>query len=79
MAENELPNVVRDERKHPSPKAILTKEQTMSKNIKTIPTQDYNDVVAIVSTYVDGLRIGSIENCRQRIPRRRRDVRIHQR
>lgn len=31
----------------------------MASNIKTIPTEDYADVVATVSKYVDGLRVGS--------------------
>jgi hypothetical protein len=31
----------------------------VSKNIKTVPTQDYEDVVATVSQYVEGLRVGS--------------------
>jgi hypothetical protein len=33
----------------------------MSKNIKTLPTKDFEDVVATVSKYVEGLRVGSIE------------------
>ena len=33
----------------------------MSKNIKTVPTQDFEDVVEIVSKYVEGLRVGSID------------------
>ena len=33
----------------------------MSKNIKTVPTQDFEDVVATVSKYVEGLRVGSID------------------
>ena len=31
----------------------------MSRNIKTIPTSDYDAVVATVQRYVDGMRIGS--------------------
>ncbi|MES2790905.1 MAG: nuclear transport factor 2 family protein [Planctomycetota bacterium] len=31
----------------------------MSKNIKAVPTQDYNHVIATVNKYVEGLRIGS--------------------
>ena len=34
----------------------------MSKNIKTVPTQDFEDVVATVSKYVEGLRVGSIDS-----------------
>ncbi|KAH6691089.1 hypothetical protein BKA61DRAFT_663317 [Leptodontidium sp. MPI-SDFR-AT-0119] len=30
----------------------------MSKNIKTIPLQDYLDVVAVVENYIEGLRVG---------------------
>ncbi|KAK5719539.1 hypothetical protein LTR15_008063 [Elasticomyces elasticus] len=30
----------------------------MSKNIKTIPTSEYDEVVAVVQTYIDGLREG---------------------
>lgn len=33
----------------------------MSKNIKTVPTADYEAVVAAAQAYVDGLRIGSVE------------------
>jgi hypothetical protein len=33
----------------------------MSKNIKTVPTQDYEAVVATVAKYVEGLRVGSAE------------------
>jgi Putative lumazine-binding len=33
----------------------------MSKNIKTVLTQDFEDVVEIVSKYVEGLRVGSID------------------
>ncbi len=32
----------------------------MSKNIKTVPTQDYADVVATVTKYVEGLRVGNV-------------------
>ena len=32
----------------------------MSKNIKTVPTKDFEDVVATVAKYVDGLRVGSV-------------------
>lgn len=31
----------------------------MSKNIKAVPTQDYNQVIATANKYVEGLRIGS--------------------
>jgi len=37
----------------------------MSKNIKTIPTKDYEDVVATVSKYVEGLRVGSVTEISQ--------------
>jgi hypothetical protein len=30
----------------------------MSNNIKVVPTQDYDDVIATVTKYVDGLRVG---------------------
>ncbi len=33
----------------------------MSKNIKTVPTKDFEDVVATVAKYVEGLRVGSID------------------
>ncbi|MBL8529173.1 MAG: nuclear transport factor 2 family protein [Burkholderiales bacterium] len=33
----------------------------MSRNIKTVPTQDYEDVVATVAKYVGGLRVGSAD------------------
>lgn len=33
----------------------------MSKNIKAVPTQDYDDVIATASKYVEGLRLGSVE------------------
>lgn len=32
----------------------------MSKNIKTVPTTDFEDVVATVAKYVEGLREGSV-------------------
>jgi hypothetical protein len=32
----------------------------MSKNIKTVPTKDFEDVVATVAKYVEGLRVGSV-------------------
>ena len=32
----------------------------MTKNIKTVPTQDYTDVVATVTKYVEGLRVGNV-------------------
>ena len=31
----------------------------MSKNIKTVPTQDYNAVIAVAQQYADGLHVGS--------------------
>src|SRR5688572_3780037 len=37
----------------------------MSKNIKTVPTKDYEDVVATVSKYVEGLSVGSITEISQ--------------
>jgi hypothetical protein len=33
----------------------------MSKNIKAVPTAEYNAVIAVAQKYVDGLRIGSPE------------------
>ncbi|KGA41041.1 nuclear transport factor 2 family protein [Pectobacterium odoriferum] len=33
----------------------------MSKNIKVVPTADYDAVIAVAQKYVDGLRIGSVE------------------
>jgi len=33
----------------------------MTKNIKIVPTSDYNDVIETASKYVEGLRIGSVE------------------
>lgn len=32
----------------------------MSQNIKTVPTKDYEEVVATVAKYVEGLRAGSV-------------------
>jgi hypothetical protein len=37
----------------------------MSKNIKTVPTQDFEDVVETVAKYVDGLRVGNIPSLTQ--------------
>src|SRR5215208_884704 len=37
----------------------------MSKNIKTVSTKDFEDVVATVSKYVEGLRVGSITDISQ--------------
>src|SRR5688500_17808209 len=37
----------------------------MSKNIKTVPTQDFEDVVATVAKYVEGLRVGDIASLTQ--------------
>src|ERR671911_1321517 len=37
----------------------------MSKNIKTVPTQDFEDVVATVAKYVEGLRVGSVAGLAQ--------------
>lgn len=33
----------------------------MSKNVKSVPTRDYDAVIAVAQKYVDGLRIGNIE------------------
>ena len=33
----------------------------MSKNIKNVPTQDYEEVVSTVAKYVEGLRVGSAD------------------
>jgi hypothetical protein len=38
-----------------------TLEKIMSKNIKAVPTSEYNAVIAVAQKYVDGLRIGSTE------------------
>jgi hypothetical protein len=32
----------------------------MTKNIKTVSTQDYEEIVATASKYVEGLRVGSV-------------------
>ena len=32
----------------------------MSKNIKNVPTQDYEDAVVTVALYVEGLRMGNV-------------------
>ena len=37
----------------------------MSKNIKTVPTKDFDDVVATVAKYVEGLRVGNIASLSQ--------------
>ena len=37
----------------------------MSNNIKTVPTNDYEDVVTTVSKYVEGLRVGSVTGVSQ--------------
>jgi hypothetical protein len=37
----------------------------MSKNIKTVSTQDFEDVVANVAKYVEGLRVGDIASLTQ--------------
>lgn len=37
----------------------------MSKNIKTVPTKDFEEVVATVATYVEGLRVGSVADLAQ--------------
>jgi hypothetical protein len=33
----------------------------MSKNIKAVPTREYDAVIATASKYVEGLRVGSVE------------------
>ena len=33
----------------------------MSKNSKTVPTQNYDEIVSTVSKYVEGLRVGSVD------------------
>lgn len=33
----------------------------MSKNIKAVPTRDYDQVIATATKYVEGLRVGSVE------------------
>ena len=37
----------------------------MSKNIKTVPTKDFEEVVATVAKYVEGLRVGSVAGLAQ--------------
>lgn len=37
----------------------------MSKNIKTVSTKDFEDVVATVAKYVEGLRVGSVSDLAQ--------------
>jgi len=37
----------------------------MSKNIKTVATQDFEDVVTTVAKYVEGLRVGKVEGVTQ--------------
>jgi hypothetical protein len=37
----------------------------MTKNIKSVPTREYNAVIATAQKYVDGLRIGSVEGVAQ--------------
>lgn len=37
----------------------------MSKNIKTVPTQDFEDVIETVTKYVEGLRISNIPSLTQ--------------
>lgn len=37
----------------------------MSKNVMTVPIQDFKDVVATVAKYVKGLRVGNIANLTQ--------------
>ncbi|WP_285404773.1 nuclear transport factor 2 family protein [Luteibacter sp. ME-Dv--P-043b] len=33
----------------------------MSKNVKSVPTREYDAVIAVAQKYVDGLRVGSAE------------------
>jgi len=33
----------------------------MSVNIKIVPTDDLNSIIAVVNNYVEGLRVGSVE------------------
>jgi hypothetical protein len=44
-----------------TPTRTSQKEFYMSKNIKVVPTQDYEDVISTVNDYVEGLRIGSAD------------------
>ena len=37
----------------------------MSKNIKAVPTAEYNAVIAIANQYVEGLRVGSAQSVAQ--------------
>ena len=37
----------------------------MSKNVKTVPTKDFEEVVATVAEYVEGLRVGSVAGLAQ--------------
>lgn len=37
-----------------------TKRDPMSKNIKNVPTHDFEDAVVTVALYIEGLRIGSV-------------------
>ena len=37
----------------------------MSKNIKAVPTSEYNSVIATANQYVEGLRVGSAEGVAQ--------------
>jgi hypothetical protein len=41
------------------------KRNSMSKNIKTVPTQDFEDVVETVAKYVEGLRVGNVSGISQ--------------
>ncbi len=34
----------------------------MSRNMKTVATQDYEEVVSTVAQYVEGLRVGSADS-----------------
>jgi hypothetical protein len=41
------------------------RRKSMSKNIKTVPTEDFEEVVATVAKYVEGLRVGSVAGLAQ--------------
>jgi hypothetical protein len=41
------------------------RRKPISKNIKTVPTKDFEEVVATVAKYVEGLRVGSVADLAQ--------------
>jgi hypothetical protein len=41
---------------------FIDKNQIMTKNIKSVPTRDYEAVIEVAQKYVDGLRIGSADS-----------------